>query len=123
VLIQEQLSGPELAVGVVRDARFGPLVMVASGGVALDLWADQTFLMPPITDQDALAALGSLRSWPMMTGFRGGAELDVDAVVELVCAIGTLALEHPEILEVDLNPVMVTTDGPRCVDAKVRVRD
>ncbi|HET7357269.1 MAG TPA: GNAT family N-acetyltransferase [Nocardioidaceae bacterium] len=122
VLVQQQLSGPEFAVGVVRDPRFGPLVMVASGGVQLDLWGDQTYLMPPVGPADVRTALQSLRTWPLLTGFRGSPPLDGDAVVELVRSVAELALDRPDVLELDLNPVIVTQTGPFCVDAKVRVR-
>jgi acyl-CoA synthetase (NDP forming) len=122
VLVQQQLSGPEFAVGVVRDARFGPLVMVASGGVQLDLWGDQTYLMPPVGPSDVRTALQSLRTWPLLTGFRGSPPLDGEAVVELVRAVAELALDRPDLLELDLNPVIVTGTGPLCVDAKIRVR-
>ncbi|QWZ09655.1 acetate--CoA ligase family protein [Nocardioides panacis] len=122
VLLQRQVAGPELALGVTRDPTFGPLVMVASGGTRLDLWDDQVFLMPPLDRADVAAALASLRTWPLVTGFRGGRALDVDAVVELVLRLGRWVLEHPEVEELDLNPVMVTDDGPVCVDAKVRAR-
>ena len=122
VLLQRQESGPELAIGVVSDASFGPLVMVASGGVTLDLWGDQTFLMPPLTLAGVRDALSSLRIWPLLTGFRGSTPLDVDAVVAVVCTIGELALSRPDISELDLNPVIVTEAGPICVDARIRVR-
>ncbi len=122
VLLQRQESGPELAVGVVSDASFGPLVMVASGGVTLDLWGDQTFLMPPLTPAGVRDALSSLRIWPLLTGFRGSTPLDVEPVVDVVCAIGELALSRPDISELDLNPVIVTEAGPICVDARIRVR-
>lgn len=122
VLVQQQVSGPEFAIGVVRDARFGPLVMVASGGVQLDLWGDQTYLMPPVGAADVRAALQSLRTWPLLNGFRGGARLDGEAMVALVEAVAELALARPDISEMDLNPVIVTASGPLCVDAKIRVR-
>ncbi len=122
VLVQQQLSGPEFAVGVVRDARFGPLVMVASGGVQLDLWGDQTYLMPPLGRADIRTALESLRTWPLLSGFRGSPPLDKEALVDLVRAVADLALDRPDVVEMDLNPVIVTNDGPRCVDAKVLVR-
>jgi acyl-CoA synthetase (NDP forming) len=121
VLVQQELSGPELAVGLVRNAEFGPLVMVASGGTSLDLWADQTYLMPPLARSDVRSALEGLRTWPLLTGFRGGQVLDVDATVDLVMAVGRLALERPDVREVDLNPVIITAAGPVCVDAKVCV--
>ncbi|MDQ6686468.1 MAG: GNAT family N-acetyltransferase [Actinomycetota bacterium] len=120
VLVQRQVSGPELAVGIVRHADFGPLVMVASGGTGLDLWGDQTFLMPPLTADDVQSALRSLRTWPLLIGFRGSKPLDVQAVVDLVLAVGRLAVERPDLIELDLNPVIVTDDGPLCVDVKIR---
>jgi acyl-CoA synthetase (NDP forming)/RimJ/RimL family protein N-acetyltransferase len=122
VLLQRELSGPELAVGLVHDARVGPLVMVASGGTSLDLWADQTYLMPPLAVGDVRSALKGLRTWPLLNGFRGSQVLDIDATVGLVMAVGRLALERPDVREIDLNPVIVTSAGPVCVDAKIRVR-
>ena len=121
VLVQEQLTGPELAVGIVRDPRFGPLVMVSSGGVALDLWGDQRFLMPPVSKTEIADTLRSLRTWPLLSGFRGSRRLDTAAVEELIGAVAGLAIDRPDILELDLNPVIVTSDAPVCVDAKIRV--
>ena len=123
VLLQPELSGPELAVGFVRDPHFGPLVMVASGGTSLELWGDQTFLMPPFAAGDVRAALQSLRTWRLLTGFRGGKPLDVDPVIDLVMSVGRLALERPELRELDLNPVILTDEGPVCVDVKARSND
>ncbi len=123
VLIQPQVSGGvELAVGVVRDRRFGPLVMVAAGGVATDVWSDQVFLMPPITDVDAARALRSLRIWPLLAGHRGSPRVDIEAVELLILSVAQLALDVPDLAELDLNPVIVTADGVACVDAKVRVQ-
>jgi acyl-CoA synthetase (NDP forming) len=113
--------GAEIAIGVTRDERFGPLVMLASGGVALDLWDDQVFLMPPLRRGDIRDALRSLRTWPLLEGFRGSAPVNPAALVDLVQAIGRLAEEHPDIAELDLNPVVCTTSGPVCVDVKVRL--
>jgi acyl-CoA synthetase (NDP forming) len=121
LLVQEQVAGPELAVGITRDERFGPLVMVASGGVNLDLWQDQAFLMTPLRRSEIRDALRSLRTWPLLDGFRGAERVDVDAVVDLVERVGRLAAEHPEVAELDLNPVVCTPTGPVCVDVKVRV--
>ena len=124
LLVQAQVEpGTEVAVGVVRDPAFGPLVMVAAGGVTTDVLADRAFLVPPLSTVDASRALQSLRLWPLLTGFRGAAPADVDAVVKLVVAIGDLALDVPEISELDLNPVMVWQTGVTCVDAKIRLSE
>lgn len=122
VLIQAQAPrGVEMAVGLVRDPRFGPLVMVAAGGVATDVWSDRVFLMPPITDLDAARAVRSLRSWALLEGHRGAPAVDVAALELLLQSVGRLARDVPEVAELDLNPVIVTPSGLSCVDAKVRL--
>ena len=73
VLIQPVVSGVEIALGVVRDPGFGPLVMVAAGGIASGILDDRAFLLPPFTQLDAARAIRSLRTWPMLNGLsRGG---------------------------------------------------
>ncbi len=113
VLVQPLVSGVELALGVVRDPGFGPLVMVAAGGVATDLLADRVFLLPPLTRADAGRALRSLRCWPLLDGFRGSPRVDVAGLEELIVSLGALATDVPEVAELDLNPVLVATDGVR----------
>jgi acyl-CoA synthetase (NDP forming)/ribosomal protein S18 acetylase RimI-like enzyme len=121
VLVQQQVQGPELALGIVRDDRLGPLVMVASGGTLLSLWSDQQFLLPPVSRRDAERALEKLRTWPLLNGYRGAPLVDLDALVDLVVHAGDLAVEQDDVVELDLNPVVVTTSGPRCVDVKLRL--
>lgn len=121
VLVQPQLSGVELAMGLVRDPVFGPLVMVAAGGVATDVLDDRVFLMPPVTQRDTVRALHELRAWPLLDGFRGQAPVDHLAVERLVLALGRLAVEVPEVAELDLNPVLARPDGAVLVDVKVRL--
>jgi acyl-CoA synthetase (NDP forming)/GNAT superfamily N-acetyltransferase len=122
VLVQRQVTGGvELAVGMVRDPAFGPLVMVAAGGVATDVWADQTFLIPPVTDLDAARAIRSLRIWPLLAGHRGSPARNLDGLGQLVQAVAALAVDLPEIAELDLNPVIVTADNLALVDVKIRV--
>lgn len=121
VLVQSMVRGVEIALGIVRDPVFGPLVMVAAGGVATELWADRVFLIPPLNGADAARALRSLRIWPLLDGYRGSSRVDVTALEELVVALGAIAAEVPQIAELDLNPVVATADGCALVDVKVRL--
>lgn len=121
VLVQPVVAGIELALGVVRDPVFGPLVMVAPGGLTTDLMADRVVLLPPLTRGDASRALRSLRSWPLLEGYRGSNRVDVAALERLVVALGVLATDVPEVAELDLNPVLVTPDGCSLLDVKVRL--
>ena len=123
VLVQPMVGGVEIAVGMVRDPSLGPLVMVAAGGVAVDVWHDHAFLMPPFGPAEATRALRSLRIWPLLDGFRGAEPADTDGLARLVAAVGRLALDVPELAELDLNPVMVSASSCAVVDAKVRLAD
>jgi hypothetical protein len=121
VLVQPVVPGVEVALGVVRDPGFGPMVMVAAGGIATDLWNDRAFLVPPVSSADAARALRSLRIWPLLDGYRGQPRGDVDALVRLVASLGALATDVPQLAELDLNPVVVTPDGCVLVDIKARL--
>jgi acyl-CoA synthetase (NDP forming) len=121
ILVQPMVAGVEIALGVVRDPGLGPLDRVAAGGIATEIWDDQRLLIAPVTRADALGALRSLRIWPLLSGFRGQPAADTDALVELVTAVGLLAHEVPELVEMDLNPVLVNPDGCQLVDVKVRL--
>ncbi|MGZ4463748.1 MAG: bifunctional acetate--CoA ligase family protein/GNAT family N-acetyltransferase [Nocardioides sp.] len=121
VLVQPMSTGVEVALGIVRDPGFGPLVMLAAGGVATDVWDDRAFLLTPVTAQDAARALRSLRIHPLLDGYRGAPPVDADALAGLVVALGQLATDVPQVAEVDLNPVLAGPDGTVLVDVKVRL--
>jgi hypothetical protein len=121
VLVQPMLPGVEMALGLVRDPTFGPLVMVAAGGTAIDVWDDRVFLLPPLDTGSVRRAVRALRSWPLLGGFRGAPGVDVAAFERQVLALGELGTDVPEVAELDLNPVLVDVAGTHVVDAKVRL--
>lgn len=121
VLVQPVVRGTEIALGVVRDPRFGPLVMVGAGGVATELWADQVFLVPPVSRRDAARAIRSLRVWPLLDGYRGAPAGDVEGLEDLLVRVARLADDVPAVAEMDLNPVVVAEEGCHLVDVKVRL--
>ena len=113
--------GIEVALGVIRDPGLGPMVMVAAGGTATEVWNDRTLLLAPVSAQDAARALRSLRIWPLLSGYRGSEPVDEQALVDLIVALGRLAVDVPELVEADLNPVMCTPQGAALVDVKLRL--
>jgi len=121
VLVQPMAAGVELALGVVRDPTMGPLVMVAAGGVATDVWNDRVFLLPPVSRSDAERAVRGLRIWPLLQDFRGTPAADVAALEQLVVDLARLAVDIPEVGELDLNPVMVAPEGCSLVDVRLRL--
>lgn len=121
VLVQPMATGVELALGIVRDPGFGPLVMAAAGGIATDVWDDRAFLIPPVSPRDAARAVRSLRIWPLLEGYRGSEPADVSGLEQLLVSLGELAVDVPQLAELDLNPVIVMTKDTALVDVKVRL--
>ena len=114
-------AGVETIAGFVRDPSFGPLVLFGLGGTAVELLGDHATRLAPLTDLDARDLVLSLRSAPLLTGFRGSKPVDLDALVDLVLRLGRLAEDLPELAEGDCNPVIATPDGAVVVDARFRV--
>jgi acetyl coenzyme A synthetase (ADP forming)-like protein len=112
--------GAECIIGVTQDPLFGPLVLFGLGGIAAELLADRTLRMLPLTDVDAHELVRSLRSSPLLLGYRGTPPLDVDALEDALLRVAQLAQAIPEIAEMDLNPVIVSEHGVTVVDAKIR---
>ncbi|HEY7477956.1 MAG TPA: acetate--CoA ligase family protein [Actinomycetota bacterium] len=122
-IVQELVrDGTEMLVGAAADPVFGPVVAVGAGGVTVELTRDVAVRVAPLTDRDADEMVRELATFPLLDGFRGAAKKDVSALVDVILRVGALADRHPEIAEMDLNPVMVLPRGAVVVDARIRVR-
>jgi acetyl coenzyme A synthetase (ADP forming)-like protein len=121
-LVQRMATGvAELLVGVVHDATFGPVVAVGAGGTSAELLGDVTVRLAPLTDLDAVEALHELTTFPLLEGWRGAPAADQKALEDVLLRIGLLADDHPEIAELDCNPVIAGQEGAVIVDVRVRV--
>jgi acyl-CoA synthetase (NDP forming)/GNAT superfamily N-acetyltransferase len=122
VIVQPMAApGVELVAGVLHDRHFGSLVMLGLGGVHTDLLGDRAFRLLPVTTLDAGRMWRSLRGAPLLTGYRGSPPVDTDALEDLLSRVGRLAEEHPEVAELDLNPVLAGPCGAVAVDVKLRL--
>jgi acetyl coenzyme A synthetase (ADP forming)-like protein len=124
ILLQREVRGGiEALVGVTTDPTFGPLVVCGLGGVNVELTRDVAFRLAPVTDVDANEMLDSLRSKPLLDGYRGAPPADRPALIDLIRRISALVEIVPELRELDLNPVKVSPPGQGCVvvDARMRV--
>jgi acyl-CoA synthetase (NDP forming)/GNAT superfamily N-acetyltransferase len=121
VVVQPMLTGSELIAGVVRDAVFGPLIALGLGGVLTELVAAAAIAIAPLTDIDAADLVAAGPVGRLMAGFRGQPPLDAVATTDLLHRLSALALDIPEIAELDLNPVLVTSAGCVAVDKRIRV--
>jgi acyl-CoA synthetase (NDP forming)/L-amino acid N-acyltransferase YncA len=116
-----EAGGVELVVGVVHDPSFGPVVACGAGGVAAELLNDVAVRLTPLTDRDAAEMVRSLASFPLLDGYRGAPRADVAALEDLLLRVGALVEAHPQVAELDLDPVRALACGVVVVDARVRV--
>jgi acetate---CoA ligase (ADP-forming) len=112
----------EMLVGCVVDPIFGPVIAVGSGGTTVELTRDVAVRVAPLTDLDAHEMIRELATFPLLDGFRGASVKDVGALEDVILRVSALADAHPEIAEMDCNPVMVLPHGAKIVDARIRVR-
>jgi acetate---CoA ligase (ADP-forming) len=123
VIVQPQIKGGvELLAGVIQDPVFGPLVAFGAGGVFAELIGSARLALAPLTDVDADELVSSGKAGRLVAGWRGAAPADKPALTDVVHRLARLAEEHPEIAELDLNPIIADEHGCVAVDARVRVR-
>jgi len=120
--VQRQVQeGVEMLAGITSDPLLGPLVACGAGGTAVEVLGDVAVRLAPLTDLDARRMIRSLSTFPLLDGYRGAPRADVPAVEELLLRLGALAEAHPEVAELDCNPVVVRERGATVLDAGVRV--
>jgi acetyl coenzyme A synthetase (ADP forming)-like protein len=114
-------AGVELSMGVVHDESFGPVIACGAGGTSAELVGDVAVRITPLSDLDAREMLRSLRTFPLLDGYRGAPVCDVAALEDQLLRLSALVEAHPEVAELDANPVLAGPDGAVIVDARVRL--
>jgi acetyl coenzyme A synthetase (ADP forming)-like protein len=122
VVVQQYLTdGTELLAGLVQDPVFGPLVAFGPGGVLAELIGSANFALAPLTDVDAAELIGTGKAAKLVDGWRGAPAADRGALIDLLHRLSRLAVDLPEVSELDLNPVLARPDGCVAVDARIRI--
>jgi acetyltransferase len=122
LLVSKMVAGSrELAMGMIRFPGFGPCVMLGLGGIFTEALADTSFRCAPLSLPEAAEMIGDLRSRRIFTAFRGMPAADTVAVARMLQTLGFAALLHPEIKEIDLNPVILEGSRPVAVDALINL--
>lgn len=112
-MVERMIAGRrELAAGLFRDPQFGPVIMLGLGGVFAEALADAAFALAPLDPHTAAHLVDRLRGRALLGEFRGMAAVDREAVAGIVMGLSRLAVEHPEIAEVDINPIIVADRPP-----------
>ncbi len=105
--------------GRQRDPVFGVVLLVGAGGTAAELFQDRALELPPLSERLARRMLESLRSWPLLQGYRGRPAANVDRLIEILMRLSYLVADYPEIKELDVNPLLVTPDDVIALDARI----
>ena len=111
--------GVEVIMGMTKDAQFGPVLMFGLGGVFVEVLKDVAFRIVPLEPRDARQMIREIQGFPMLEGFRGQPPADLAALESMLLRLSAFVEEHPEIAELDLNPVFAYKDGALAVDARI----
>ena len=125
-LVQELVrGGHEVIFGITTDPRFGPLLMFGLGGKYVEVFRDVRFGVPPLTRTEASEMLQRIRGVQLLEGVRGEARADFDLLEEILLRVAQMAEEHPEIVELDINPFLASGEraASKALDARVRIGD
>lgn len=123
-VVQQMVRRPaavELLAGLAEDPMFGPVVVFGHGGTAVEIIDDSSVGLPPLNPLLARALMMRTRVWHLLQAYRGRPAVDIDSVGEVLIAIGQLAAEHPEVRELDINPLLADASGVVAIDARIRV--
>jgi acyl-CoA synthetase (NDP forming) len=111
--------GTEVIVGMTKDVQFGPVLMFGLGGILVELLKDVSFRIVPLEREDAREMIHEIKGYPMFEGFRGREPVDTSVLEEILLKVSRLVDGHPEIKEIDLNPIFAYKDGAVTVDARI----
>lgn len=120
VIVQEMAApSVEVIVGSTKDPQFGPALMFGLGGIFVEVLKDVTFRIAPIAEADAREMITEVKGYPILRGYRGQPPVDIDAIAKILTSTSKLVMDHEEIKELDLNPVIVYEKGAKTVDARI----
>lgn len=122
VLIQKMADpGEEVILGMNRYPIFGPLVMFGFGGIFVEVFKDVQFRLAPLGRNEARNMIRGIKGYKLLKGFRGKAKADVGKIEQLLVSLSDMAINHPEIMEMDLNPLLVHAEGQGATVADCRI--
>ena len=122
VLVSKMASpGLEVIVGMNRDPQFGPVILFGLGGIMVEIFQDVSLRLPPLTKEEALSMIREIKGYRLLSGYRGRPAVDEQALADCLLAMGRISEDHPELIEIDLNPVFAYPDGVLVADARIIV--
>ena len=111
--------GTEVIMGMTQDPQFGPVLMFGLGGVLVEVLKDVAFRVVPLEPHDAAEMIREIKGFPVLEGYRGAGPADLGALESILLSLSAFAEAHPEVQELDLNPILARADGATAVDARI----
>jgi acyl-CoA synthetase (NDP forming) len=112
-------SGVEVIIGMSKDSTFGPVIMFGLGGIMVEVMKDVSFRIVPLLRRDAHEMVKEIKGYPLLKGYRGSEPVDTKKLEDIILKVSKFADKHPEVKEMDLNPVYAYGDGAVAVDARI----
>jgi acetyl-CoA synthetase (ADP-forming) len=121
ILVQEMLSGNEVALGMKNDEQFGPVIMFGLGGIFIEIIKDVSFRLAPIARKEALEMIQETKGYKILKGARGGKEADIESIVEMIVNFSKLSAKEINVKSIDFNPVIVNDKKALVADFRIIV--
>jgi acetyl coenzyme A synthetase (ADP forming)-like protein len=121
VMIQEMIvEGKEVIMGIIRDPQFGHMIMFGLGGIYVEVLKDISFRIVPLSQEDAHEMMRETKTFPLLRGVRGEVEADIEALEKSLLLLSQMAIDFPQIIEADINPLLVKKrgEGVTAIDAR-----
>jgi acetyl-CoA synthetase (ADP-forming) len=120
VIVQEMIrEGYETIVGGIRDAQFGPTVMLGLGGIFTEVYNDTSFRVAPLSKKDALEMIKEIKGYEILKGYRNNPPADINALIDVLIKVGKIMSKEDEIKEIDINPLFLSAKRSIAVDARI----
>jgi acetyl-CoA synthetase (ADP-forming) len=119
ILVQEMVSGSEVAIGMKRDSQFGPVLMFGLGGIFIEIIKDVAFRIAPIDKEEAIKMMKETKGFNILNGARGKKKVDLTKIAEIMVNISRLSLKENQIQSIDFNPVMATDKQVLITDLRI----
>ncbi len=122
VIVQPQLDAiAEIVIGGINDPQFGPFIMVGSGGKLVELLDDVVFHIAPLSFEEAIDLINTLKVSKLLKGYRGESAVSINELAQLIVNVGKMMVENLHIKEFEINPVMATREGFIAVDIRGKI--
>jgi acetyltransferase len=121
-LVQPMLKGTELFIGVKKEKDFGHLLFFGLGGIFVEVLKDVNFALAPLTKEQALNLIRSIKAYPIIKGIRGKLGIDEEKLAEILLKVSDLVQIAPEIEEMDINPLIATETAIYSIDSRIKIK-